>query len=295
MATYQALLVVGLTLIPGCLVAFDDWPAGEESGLGGRDNDTGTGGRVAASGGVATGNPSGFGGDGEAGATGGAVSSGGTPSSGAPGATGGSDAGAAGRVGEDGGADSGGAPAVGGAGEEPSTETGGSAGSGGAGQAGEGGARASGGTVTGGSAGSSGSGGATEPRQLSLGRTALSDSQQDWNPAENANDGSLATRWTAGDGNVGHWWRVDLSESHQLTRLDVTWEFSDRLYGYVVEVSADGAAWTPVLDNSDNPSRVQDQSVELEATGRFVRIRVTELDQSILTWASITEATVFGF
>jgi hypothetical protein len=163
--------------------------------------------------------------------------------------------------------------------------------SGGAGESGAGSGGA--GNTSGGSA-TGGSGGSAEPRQLSLGKPALADSQQDWNPAGNANDGGLSTRWTAGDGNEGHWWRVDLGETHQLTRLDITWEFADRLYGFAVDVSPDDAAWTPLLDNSDNPSREQAQSVALDATGRFVRIRVTELDQSILTWASITEAAVFG-
>jgi hypothetical protein len=137
-------------------------------------------------------------------------------------------------------------------------------------------------------------GSAGDPVALSPGRLALADSEQAGNPASNANDNSYSTRWSAADGQIGHWWSVDLGNVYDLSRVDITWEFANRLYGYVLEVSPDASSWTTALNNTENPLRDQTQSVMISAEGRYVRIRFTALDQSDITFSSITEATIFG-
>ena len=127
-----------------------------------------------------------------------------------------------------------------------------------------------------------------------MGKTASADSSQTANPAASGNDGSTSTRWCANDGNLNHWWKVDLGASHALTGSEVMWEFSGRVYKYKVEVSTDNTNWTLVVDKTNNTSTAQTQTDNFTATARYVRITVTGLPTSPTTWASFYEFRVFG-
>jgi beta-galactosidase len=126
---------------------------------------------------------------------------------------------------------------------------------------------------------------------LAQGKTASADSAQTANPVASGNDGSTTTRWCANDGNLNHWWKVDLGASHALTGSEVMWEFA-RNYKYKVEVSTDNTNWTMAVDKTANASTAQTQNDPFTATARYVRITVTGLAAS--TWASFFEFRVFG-
>jgi hypothetical protein len=128
---------------------------------------------------------------------------------------------------------------------------------------------------------------------LAQGKTASADSVQTANPVANGNDGSAATRWCAANGNLNHWWMVDLGASHVLTGSEVMWETA-RNYKYKVEVSTDNATWTLVVDKTASTSTAQTQTDNFTATARYVRITVTGLTTSPATWASFFEFRVFG-
>ncbi len=129
---------------------------------------------------------------------------------------------------------------------------------------------------------------------LALGKTATTDSAQAANPVTSGNDGSTTTRWSAANGNTGHWWAVDLGASHALTGSDVMWEKSGLVYKYKVEVSTDNTNWTTVKDKTANTSTAQTQTDNFTATARYVRITVTGLSTSPVAWASFYEFRVFG-
>jgi Glycoside hydrolase family 2 C-terminal domain 5/F5/8 type C domain len=129
---------------------------------------------------------------------------------------------------------------------------------------------------------------------LALGKVASADSAQAANPASSGNDGSTSSRWCANDGNANHWWQVDLGATFSLSRSEVMWEFSGRVYRYRVEVSSNGSTWTTVADKTTNASTAQTQSDPFSATARYVRITVTGLTTSPVTWASFYEFRVFG-
>jgi Glycoside hydrolase family 2 C-terminal domain 5/F5/8 type C domain/Domain of unknown function (DUF4982) len=131
---------------------------------------------------------------------------------------------------------------------------------------------------------------------LALGKPASADSEETGkgNVAANGNDGSTTTRWCANDGNTGHWWQVDLGAAFSLSRSEVMWEFSGRVYRYRVEVSSNGTTWTTVVDKTANTSTAQTQTDPFSATARYVRITVTGLPASPVTWASFFEFRVFG-
>ncbi len=128
---------------------------------------------------------------------------------------------------------------------------------------------------------------------LAQGKPVTTDSAQSSNPAANGNDGNTGTRWCAANGNTGHWWRVDLGASYNLTGSEVMWEFA-RNYKYRVEVSTNDSTWTTVVDKTNNTSSAQTQNDPFTTTARYVRITVTGLPTSPVTWASFFEFRVFG-
>jgi len=127
---------------------------------------------------------------------------------------------------------------------------------------------------------------------IALGKTATADSSQSGNGPGNAVDGSTTTRWCAADGNLNHWWKVDLGSVYNITGTEVMWEFSGRVYGYKIEVSTDNTNWTLVVNKTNNTSTAQVQSDSFNATARYVRITVTSLQDR--TWASFYEFRVFS-
>ena len=64
-----------------------------------------------------------------------------------------------------------------------------------------------------------------DPTNLALGKTASSDSSAVRKSGFQWNDGSTTTRWSANDGNTGHWWMVDLGAIMNITGgTQVMWE-----------------------------------------------------------------------
>lgn len=127
---------------------------------------------------------------------------------------------------------------------------------------------------------------------IALGKTATASSTQSNYVASNAVDGATTTRWCAANGNLNHWWMVDLGSAQAITGTEVMFEFSGRIYGYKIETSTDNSTWTLRVDKSNNQSTAQTQTDNFTATARYVRITFTSLQAS--TWASMYEFRVFG-
>lgn len=126
---------------------------------------------------------------------------------------------------------------------------------------------------------------------LALGRSAVSDSEENGNSAQNGNDGNLDTRWCAADGNVNHWWQVDLGSNLDLTGTEITWE-KNKVYKYRIEVSADGTNWTAAVDNTGNNTAVQTKKDSFNISNiKYVKVTVTGLEDGC--WASFSEFKVF--
>ena len=63
-----------------------------------------------------------------------------------------------------------------------------------------------------------------EQWNLAMGKTASSDSTMSGFPASNAADGDQTTRWSANDGNTGHYVKVDLGYVKKITNgTQVLW------------------------------------------------------------------------
>jgi lysophospholipase L1-like esterase len=128
---------------------------------------------------------------------------------------------------------------------------------------------------------------------LAQGKAATADASQAGHAPADGNDGSLATRWTAANAGLNHWWQVDLGSSQTLSGSEVTWEHP-RIYKYRIQVSTNNSTWTTVADKTANASTVQAQRDHFGATARYVRITVTGLPVTPTTWAAFYEFKVFG-
>lgn len=128
----------------------------------------------------------------------------------------------------------------------------------------------------------------SDPKNIALNKPATADSSQNNNPVSAGNDGNETTRWSVADGNVGHWYKVDLGAIYDLSGTRVKWEMENKNYGYQIEVSDDDVNWVSVAKKS---SSQQVQFDYFNTHARYVRIQVTELSDS---WASFWEFDVYG-
>ncbi len=129
---------------------------------------------------------------------------------------------------------------------------------------------------------------------VAVGKVATADS---WQPtsgrtADKGNDGDESTRWSASDGHWGHWWKVDLGESHSLQGTQIKWEHH-KIYKYKIEVSSDDINWLMVVDERNNNTSQQNQTNSFNVDNvRYVRITITETESGY--WASFYDFKVFG-
>jgi|GEM_PF-2007818 len=133
---------------------------------------------------------------------------------------------------------------------------------------------------------------AQDKTNVAEGKTAESDSSLSYTYSSSmANDGDEGTRWCAADSNLNHWLKVDLGDVFQITGTQVIWEFGGRVYKYRIDVSSDNINWTTAVDKTGNQSTLQVQNDVFNASGRYVRITITGLENG--TWASLWEFKVF--
>lgn len=129
---------------------------------------------------------------------------------------------------------------------------------------------------------------------LALNKPATADSEQTsmGNKASKGNDGNSSTRWSANDGRLNHWWKVDLGASYTLTGTKVQFQFA-RNYKYKIDVSTDNINWTTVVNRTTTTSTSQTRQDSFSATtGRYVRITYTGLPWY---WYTTTGASHFEF
>lgn len=134
---------------------------------------------------------------------------------------------------------------------------------------------------------------ADSPVNAALNKTASSDSNLEGYGASNANDGNTSTSWYAEDGKINHWWKVDLGSSYNLNGTEIIWPLSNKVYKYMIEVSADNTNWTVQVNKTNNTSSGQTQKDNFSANSvRYVRVTITGLDAGC--WAGMSEIKVFG-
>lgn len=108
--------------------------------------------------------------------------------------------------------------------------------------------------------------------------------------AKNAFDGAAATRWASAEGKDPQWIRVDLGAAATISRVRLSWEAA-YAKAYRVEVSADGAAWIPIAQESAGNGGTDDWT-GLSGKGRYLRVYGTA--RGTAYGYSLFEAEVYG-
>jgi arabinogalactan endo-1,4-beta-galactosidase len=107
-----------------------------------------------------------------------------------------------------------------------------------------------------------------------LGKNAEADSASENCPASGGNDGRPDTRWSAGDGNPGHWWKVDLGQEYYLARIEIIWEQA-HAYRYRPEVSLDGQNWVALSGGIEYVAASRQTVDRVDTRARYVKITVS--------------------
>lgn len=106
---------------------------------------------------------------------------------------------------------------------------------------------------------------------VALGKKALADVAHEHWPASCGNDGRPDTRWSADDGNPGHWWQVDFGEEYPIARIEIDWE-KVHSYRYIPEVSLDGEHWIALSGGAEYVASSQSTHHQVDARVRYLRI-----------------------
>lgn len=130
---------------------------------------------------------------------------------------------------------------------------------------------------------------------ISFNKPATASGSSGSNNPENANDGSISSKWSADSAAPGSWWQVDLQQKQNIYTVDVNFSSSMKytesssflLSSYInmpksitFQVSDDGSNWTTVaskvsdLPKNDTYSRTEPkaQTYALYTSGRYLRL-----------------------
>jgi hypothetical protein len=127
---------------------------------------------------------------------------------------------------------------------------------------------------------------------LAYQKPVTSSSQEGNNKDVYGNDGDYQTRWCANNGDMNHWWIVDLENYYDLNNYSIKWEF-EGVYKYIIEVSNDKKNWQVAVDKSNNTN--SDQLLSGSITSKNIRyVRVSVSDTPGNYWVSFYEFEIYG-
>jgi hypothetical protein len=115
--------------------------------------------------------------------------------------------------------------------------------------------------------------------------------EQSTNPASNAVDNNLGTRWS--NLGLGSWIRLDLGSQKTVCSVDISWYGGNsRQNTFKIDVSNDGNSFTNVFSGKSSGTTTAAERYDFTDTqARYVRVTVTANTQS--DWVSISEIDVF--
>ncbi|WLQ16786.1 discoidin domain-containing protein [Hahella aquimaris] len=138
-------------------------------------------------------------------------------------------------------------------------------------------------------------GGATTVTNLAQGKPVSCTDAENGNGCSRAVDGDVETRWSAKY--FPQALTVDLGAKARISAVELV-AYKDRAYHYVVEVSdAATGPWTQIVDRNDNatPGTIDAPTRDdVDAEGRYVRIRVNDANVYEGDWTSLLEFRVLG-
>lgn len=120
------------------------------------------------------------------------------------------------------------------------------------------------------------------------GASAVADDKTGDYVATNAIDGSADTRWANEDKTKGHYITIDLKQSYEISKINISWEVASSI-DYKIEVSNDGVLFKSVTaislnDYTTAKNRIDTLSLKNTVIGRYVRI--TDVGEKYITDSS---------
>lgn len=106
---------------------------------------------------------------------------------------------------------------------------------------------------------------------VAKGKSVEADSEQANHPAIYGNDGDDQTRWSARDGNHGHWYIINLQRPYHVKLSKFIWEFSGE-YQYDILASNDKLNWVIIIDRSTNSEWSTLTTDPIDATYQYFKI-----------------------
>ena len=136
------------------------------------------------------------------------------------------------------------------------------------------------------------------------GASAVADDKTGDYVATNAIDGSADTRWANEDKTKGHYITIDLKQSYEISKINISWEVASSI-DYKIEVSNDGVLFKSVTAVSLNnyttaKNRIDTLSLRNTVIGRYVRITdvgdkyITDSSNNRQYGISIWDVGIFG-
>ncbi len=112
------------------------------------------------------------------------------------------------------------------------------------------------------------------------------------NPATNAIDGNLNTRWS--NLGIGSSITVDFSKERAICNVNIAWyRGNERTVNFVISVSKDGKSFTNVFTGKSSGTTGDFETYDFpDTTGRYVKVTVN--GNRLNDWASISETRVLG-
>ena len=142
------------------------------------------------------------------------------------------------------------------------------------------------------------------PKNLALGCTAIASDQETPNPAGNAVDGSMTTRWATNQNKVANEWiEVQLKKVTDINQITVNWEDRSKNNGgelilqkWKAEVKQLDGTWKEVFKDDDEALSEVSKTISLKEPVRGTAVRVTALQAKHTGWqnVAINEITVNG-
>ena len=120
------------------------------------------------------------------------------------------------------------------------------------------------------------------------GASAVADGKTGDYVAANAIDGSADTRWANEDTTSGHYITIDLKQSYEISKINISWEVASSI-DYKIEVSNDGVLFKSVTavnlnDYTTAKNRIDTLTLKNVVIGRYVRI--TDVGEKYITDSS---------
>ncbi|SHM75159.1 F5/8 type C domain-containing protein [Duganella sacchari] len=129
--------------------------------------------------------------------------------------------------------------------------------------------------------------------RLTIPNANVSASSSDSNLPVNANDGSLATRWSADATNGAQWLQYNLGGCYKISYANLAWYSGDsRKYNLSLKISNDGNTWTDVFNGTNSGTTAQLKPYSFaDRSARYVRLQAT--GSNVNNWVSLSEMEIW--